>query len=87
MIIIETMLKTSWQWQAYEQLVFLLFVFNPEILRTARTTLATSVQCLSLQQQLTSEYHVLSRLIYMKHGQLRREKSFQGLKQVWQNEY
>ena len=53
-----------------------------EVLRTARTTLAASVQCLSHQQQLTSEYSVLNRLIYMKNGQLRREKSFQGLKQV-----
>ncbi|KAL8583766.1 hypothetical protein ACOMHN_000387 [Nucella lapillus] len=53
-----------------------------EVLNAVRRTLTECVKCLNEQQLLASEYFVLRRLVYMKHGQLRREKSYQGLKQI-----
>ncbi|KAK7104768.1 hypothetical protein V1264_019431 [Littorina saxatilis] len=53
-----------------------------DTLQAARTTLATAMQHLSQEQQLASEYFVMNKLLYTKQGQLRRENSLQGLKQI-----
>ncbi|XP_076463770.1 uncharacterized protein LOC143295950 isoform X2 [Babylonia areolata] len=52
-----------------------------EVLHSARRTLCDSAQSLK-KQQLEGEYFVLNRMLYMKHGQLRRDKALQGLKQI-----
>ncbi|XP_025105395.1 uncharacterized protein LOC112570897 isoform X2 [Pomacea canaliculata] len=55
---------------------------HADILLNARKTLEECVQYFIKKDPLDNESFILQRLIYMKNGQLRREKSFQGLKQI-----
>ena len=64
-------------------IAFLWRILFSGILCTSKAILAKCWECLSSLQALSSEASVLQKLLYMKHGQLRNEKSYQGMKQVF----